>query len=46
MRRFTFNGADVKFSGRMVETETYNRSVHANKMVPTISLAKVYPNDW
>jgi len=46
IHKFTFNGADVKFSGRMVETETYNKSVRANKMVPTISLAKVYPNDW
>jgi len=46
IHKFTFNGAEVKFSGRMVETPNYNKSVTANQMAPTVTLGKVYPNDW
>ena len=44
--RFTFNEGDVSFSGRMLETTNYNKSVAAGKMVPTITIAHVEPNDW
>ena len=44
--RFTFNEGEVSFSGRMLETVNYNKSVAAGKMVPTITIAHVEPNDW
>ena len=44
--RFTFNKGEVSFSGRMLETTNYNKSVAAGKMVPTITIAHVEPNDW
>jgi hypothetical protein len=34
------------FSGRMIETANYNKSIDKGKMVPTITLGKVEPNDW
>ena len=34
------------FTGRMLETANYNKSVAAGKMVPTITIAHVAPNDW
>ena len=46
LHKFTFNGESVTFSGRMVETENYNRSVNKGHMTPSISLARVAPNDW
>merc|ERR1712130_605124 len=39
-------GGEVSFSGRMLETTNYNKSVAAGKMVPTITIAHVEPNDW
>jgi len=46
LHKFTFNGESVTFSGRMVETTNYNRSVNHGKMMPSITLARVEPNDW
>jgi carotenoid cleavage dioxygenase-like enzyme len=46
LHKFTFNDGQATFSGRMIETTNYNRSVKAGKMTPTISLAHVLPNDW
>ena len=36
----------MTFTGRMLETANYNKSVGAGKMVPTITIAHVAPNDW
>ena len=36
----------MSFTGRMLETVNYNKSVAAGKMVPTITIAHVAPNDW
>merc|ERR1739838_474495 len=46
LNKFTFNGELVTFSGRMIETANYNKSVDKGKMVPSITLAHVQPNDW
>jgi len=46
LNKFTFNGADVKFSGRMIETENYLKNANSDKMVPSITLGPVEPNDW
>jgi len=46
LHKFTFDGANVSFSGRMIETGNYNKSVEKGKMVPTVTLAPVLPNDW
>ena len=46
LKRFTFNEGEVSFTGRMVETANYNKSVAAGKMVPTVTIAHVEPNDW
>ena len=46
MNKFTFNGGSVTFSGRMIETANYNKSMAKGEMVPTITLGKVQPNDW
>ena len=46
LHRFSFNEGKVSFSGRMIETANYNKSVEANKMVPTLTLAHTLPKDW
>ena len=46
LHRFSFNEGKVSFSGRMIETANYNKSVAANKMVPTLTLAHTLPEDW
>jgi len=46
LHKFTFKEGEVSFSGRMLETANYNKSVTAGKMVPTITIAHVEPNDW
>jgi len=46
LHKFTFNGEKVMFSGRMIETELYNKSATKGEMVPTITLAHVQPTDW
>ena len=46
LNKFTFNGEQTTFSGRMIETANYNKSVAKGEMVPTITLAHVQPNDW
>ena len=46
LHKFTFNGEQVTFSGRMIETANFNKSVSKGEMVPTITLAQVQPNDW
>ena len=42
---FTESG-EVLYSGRMIETRNYNRCVEADKLVPSITIAGVAPNDW
>ena len=46
LHKFTFIGEQVTFSGRMIETENYNKSRDKGGMVPTITLAHVQPRDW
>ena len=46
LHRFSFNEGKVSFSGRMIETANYNKSVEAKKMVPTLTLAHTLPKDW
>ena len=46
LHKFTFTGEQVTYSGRMIETGNYNKSRDKGKMVPTITLAHVQPNDW
>ena len=46
LHRFSFNEGKVSFTGRMIETANYNKSVEAGKMVPTITLAHTLPKDW
>jgi len=46
LHRFTFNDGKVTFTGRMIETGNYNKSVKAEKMVPTITLKPTLPEDW
>jgi len=46
LHKFTFNGESVTVSGRMIETENYNKSADKGVMNPTITLARVQPNDW
>jgi len=46
LNKFTFNKGKVTYSGRMIETANYNKSVAAGKMVPTLTLAHVLPEDW
>jgi len=42
---FTENG-EVLYSGRMIETVGYNRCVENQKLMPTITVGPVLPNDW
>ena len=42
---FTESG-EVLYSGRMVETDNYKKCRDAEKLVPTITVAGVSPNDW
>merc|ERR1712121_218229 len=45
--KVTFPGdGTVKYSGRMIETDNYLKCKEANKVVPTITLGEVKPNDW
>ena len=45
--RFTFRSDGyISFSGRMVESSNYNRSVAAGALVPSVTLAPVLPKDW
>ena len=46
LHKFSFNEGKVSFSGRMIETANYNKSVKAGKMVPTLTLAHTLPKDW
>ena len=46
LHKFSFNEGKVSFSGRMIETANYNKSVAAGKMVPTLTLAHTLPEDW
>ena len=46
LHKFSFNEGKVRFSGRMIETANYNKSVAAGKMVPTLTLAQTLPEDW
>ena len=41
----TENG-EVLYSGRMIETVGYNRCVENQKLMPTITVGPVLPNDW
>ena len=42
---FTESG-EVLYSGRMLETDNYKKCRDAQKLVPTITVAGVSPNDW
>ena len=42
---FTQSG-EVLYTGRMIETKNYNMCVEADRMVPTVTVAGVSPNDW
>ena len=42
---FTESG-EVLYSGRMVETDNYKKCRDAERLVPTITVAGVSPNDW
>ena len=44
--RITFNGEQVLYSGRMLESPNYVKCRQANKIVPTITFGPVKPNDW
>ena len=45
--KITFTGdGSVEYSGRMIETPNYLKCVEANKLVPTITVGEVKPNDW
>ena len=46
LHKFSFNEGKVSFTGRMIETANYNKSVAAGKMVPTLTLAHTIPKDW
>jgi len=48
LNKFTFkgDGSTVLYSGRMVETKNYMKCKEAEKLVPTITVAGVSPNDW
>ena len=46
MFRLTFVNGTGKFSGRMIETGNYNKSVARKAMVPSVTLDKVRPADW
>jgi len=46
LHKFSFNEGKVSFTGRMIETANYNKSVAAGKMVPTLTLAHTVPKDW
>merc|ERR1711936_608575 len=42
---FTESG-EVLYSGRMIETRNYNRCVEADRIVPSVTVAGLAPNDW
>ena len=42
---FTQSG-EVLYSGRMIETGNYKKCAEAERLVPTITIAGVKPNDW
>ena len=46
MFRLTFANGTAKFSGRMLETGNYNKSVARKAMVPSVTLDRVRPTDW
>ena len=47
LNKITFTGTgEVLYSGRMIETRNYNRCVEADRIVPSITVAGLAPNDW
>ena len=47
LNKITFTEAgEVLYSGRMIETRNYNRCVEADRIVPSITVAGLAPNDW
>ena len=42
---FTDDG-EVLYSGRMIETNGYNKCVENQKLMPSITVGPVLPNDW
>lgn len=46
LHKFTFDGANVTFSGRMIETKNYYRSFKHEQMTTSITLGPVKPKDW
>ena len=46
IQRFTFVNGSVTFSGRMIETQNYMKSLSVGTLAPTITLSPVGPSDW
>merc|ERR1711936_829300 len=47
LNKITFTQAGVVlYSGRMIETRNYNRCVEADRIVPSVTVAGLAPNDW
>jgi len=47
LNKVTFTGdGSALFSGRMIETNNYNRCVEADKIMPSVTAGPLKPNDW
>ena len=47
LHKLTFSeSGDLLYSGRMIETNNYKKCAEAQRLVPTITIAGVKPNDW
>ncbi|XP_023330191.1 carotenoid isomerooxygenase [Eurytemora carolleeae] len=46
IHKLTFANGTARFSGRMLETGNYNKSVARKAMVPSVTLDRVRPTDW
>ena len=47
LTKITFTGdGSVEYSGRMIETDNYLKCKEANRLVPTVTVGEVKPNDW
>jgi hypothetical protein len=44
--RFTFNAGEMSVSGRFVETANYMNCLEHQRIMPSVTLAKVEPHDW
>merc|ERR1719187_1006656 len=46
LHSFTFNGSEVKFSGKMLESPLYKASLEAGDLVPSTTLSGLSPTEW